>query len=1063
MRKFFLYSMLCLWCQFSFAQKNEVYFASAPTIAPDAKTVIFSHEGDLWKVASDGGTATRLTAMQGNESRASISPDGRWIAFTGGQYGSQDVYVMPIEGGNIRQLTFHESFDQVDSWSWDSQFIYFTSDRLNRNSGYKVSLNGGNPVRLFDNYYNTVHSVVEHPTTGEIFFNETWESRSAANRKRYKGAYNPDVQSYNLKTKEFKTYTDWLGKDFWVTIDRKGVTYFVSDEANGEYNLCTLENGKKKSLTRFETSIKTPQVSANGEKVVFERDYQLWLYDVASGRSKKIDIRSFGNPTLERSQNFDVKANIEEFDVSPDAKKLAFVSRGRLFVSDLKGKFIQEMPTNERGRVMETKWLADSKSLVYNMTNANGYTNWFTMSADGKGTEKQLTTVNKNDRDLNLNKDRSKGVYISGRDEVRLIDLKTFETKSLAKEEIWGFQNPEPKFSPEGNWVVFTSHRNFEQDIFVYNLKTNQTTNLTNTGVTETSPMFSPDGKYLYFVTDRFKASYPYGMPNGHVYRVPVEKFDEPFKSEKFNELFAEKPKADTSKTASVPKTANSGPAATGNKTAVAEGSGEVTIIDFDDFTKRMEQVSPGFGGQFGVYVSQKDTKTFVIYDSNHERGQTSLWKTTYEPFETTKTEKIEGTNNASTDFVEVSGKIYGIISGDIYTINLDANKTEKIEISYTFRKNLADEFNQMFYETWANLEENFYNEDFHGLDWNKTKQQYAGFLANLNNRSDLRVLLNDMLGELNSSHLGFSSSGKEETLTFTTRTLETGIIFENDKPLTIKYIVKRSPADRKGKDLLPGDVLTKVNGETLDPNVPREYYFTKPSIDAELELTFKRGDKENVVRLHPISYNTLGGLLYDEWIDNNQRIVDERSKKRVAYAYMKNMGTGELNQFLIDMNTEAYQRDGLILDLRYNTGGNVHDDVLRFLAQKPYLKWKYREGAFTVQSNFTPADKPIVLLVNEQSLSDAEMTAAGFKQLGLGKIVGTETYRWIIFTSGKGLVDGSFYRLPSWGCYTLDGKNIEKEGVKPDISVKTTFLDRLNNRDPQLERAIDEAMKGIK
>jgi tricorn protease len=162
-------------------------------------------------------------------------------------------------------------------------------------------------------------------------------------------------------------------------------------------------------------------------------------------------------------------------------------------------------------------------------------------------------------------------------------------------------------------------------------------------------------------------------------------------------------------------------------------------------------------------------------------------------------------------------------------------------------------------------------------------------------------------------------------------------------------------------------------------------------------------------------------------------------------------------------MTSEAYNREGLIFDLRYNTGGNVHDLVLNFLAQKPYLKWKYREGQFTIQPNFSPAAKPLVLLINEQSLSDAEMTAVGFKQLQLGKIIGTETYRWIIFTSGKGLVDGSFYRLPSWGCYTLDGKNIEREGVKPDIYVKQSFKDRLEDKDPQLDKAIEEVLKELK
>jgi len=290
---------------------------------------------------------------------------------------------------------------------------------------------------------------------------------------------------------------------------------------------------------------------------------------------------------------------------------------------------------------------------------------------------------------------------------------------------------------------------------------------------------------------------------------------------------------------------------------------------------------------------------------------------------------------------------------------------------------------------------------------------------------------------------------------------METGIIFETDEPYKVKYIVRRSVADRKAIDIKPGDVLVKVNDEEVDKSMDRNYYFTVPSRDRELRLTFNRNGQMIPVKIHPQA--TLFNNLYDEWVDANQKRVNEKSKGRIAYGYMKNMGQGELDQFIIDMTQELTNKDALIFDLRYNTGGNVHDEVLKFLSQRSYLQWKYREGKMTPQSNFSPGDKPIVLLTNEQSLSDAEMTSQGFRALKLGKIIGNDTYHWIIFTSGIGLVDGSSIRMPAWGCYTLDGKDLEFSGVQPDILVINSFEDKVNGRDPQLDRAIDEIMKGLK
>src|SRR6478609_2018327 len=423
MRKSLLLAISCWLSVTTMAQSSDAYFLSSPCLTPDGQTVVFSFEGDLWKAGVSSGQAVRLTAMQGYENNAKISPDGKWIAFTGRQLNNADVYIMPLAGGDIKQLTFHSATDEVNSWSWDNQKIYFTSNRGGQQSGYTVSVNGGTPQRLFgDHFFLYDHGLFEHPSSGEIYFNDTWESSNQVARKRYKGPFNPDIQSYNIKTKQYKKYTDWEGKDFGTSIDKMGNVYFISDEVNGEYNLYTFDKGKKTGLTKFTTSIKTPVVNANGGKVVFEKDYQLWVYDVAGKKAEKLDIKLLRNNILPAEKDYEVTRNITNFDLSPDGKKLAFTSRGELFVSDVEGKFIQRINKKNAERAREVKWMSDNKTLLFNQT-AGGYQNLYTVAADGSSPVKQVTTDTKDNRSIVLNKSKTKAVYLSGRDEVRLIDL----------------------------------------------------------------------------------------------------------------------------------------------------------------------------------------------------------------------------------------------------------------------------------------------------------------------------------------------------------------------------------------------------------------------------------------------------------------------------------------------------------------------------------------------------------------------------------------------------------------------------------------------------------------
>ena len=1005
----------------------NTYFTTAPSPSPDGSKIVFSYDNDIWVVNSTGGQAYRLTGMDGMESEPLYSPDGKWIAFTGRQDGNANVYVMPAEGGEIKQLTFYDRDDVVESWSWDSKTVYFSSNRYNDKTTFKVSVTGGTPERLFENYFNWPHNLVADPNQSVVYFNTSWESFRFPMRKKYVGPFNSDIQSYNFDTKEYKKLTDYEGKDQWATIDKNGNLYYASVEYNEEYNLYKFENGSSSRLTDFNSSIKRPRVSADGSIVVFEKDYQIYLYNTASKKTSIVNVALYRNNTLSLEKEFDTGGKISAFDVSPDNKKIAFVSRGELFVSDIEGKFIKNLNTDKTERVTEVNWLKDNKTILYTQT-VNGWLNLFTIEADQNSTPKKLTDDKQTDQRITLNSDRTKAVYHSGRNELRVLDLESFKSETVVKDEFWGLYAEPAYFSPDDKYIVYTAQRNFEGDIFVYDIEKKESKHITKTGVSESSPYWSPDGKYIYFVSDPFEPSYPRGSHDDEIYRVALQNLDDDYKSDEYDKLFVEE-KKDSSKPA--------------------------VKIDFEDLDKRWEAVANQPMNQSGVYVFQKDEKTYVFYTSSHDSEGRSVWLTTYEPFKSKETKKIEGAKGNDFSVIQIKDKYYLRMDNDIYKLDVSSHKADKISISEKFSRDLKDEFTQMFYEAWASLDENYYDENFHGTDWEKVRDYYAGFLPYIENRENLRTVFSDMLGELNSSHLGLYSNGDEEKTYYEYSTAVTGVLFQNENPYTVERIIDESPASKGSKDIQKGDVLLKVNGVQVDKSVNRESYFRAPSMDDEMELTFSRGTAEYSVKIKPVNSGQIINYLYDEWIETNQERVDKESNKRIAYIYMKDMTDSSLRDFQKETANEWPYKDALILDIRYNRGGNVHDEVLNTLSRVSYLQWKYRGGALTPQPNFPISDKPIILLTNEQSLSDAEMTATGFKALKLGKIIGNGTYRWIIFTSATTLVDGSVCRLPSWGCYTLSGDDIEQVGVTPDILIINTFKDRVEGNDPQLDKAI--------
>ncbi|MBO5582217.1 MAG: PD40 domain-containing protein [Bacteroidales bacterium] len=1009
---------------------ENIRFASHPSLSPDGKQVYFSYDGDIYSVPVGGGQATAVITMPGVQDAPLVSPDGKWLAFSSDIQGNNDVYVVPVTGGQAVQLTFHEAPDVPVGWSPKSDRIYFESTRESaRKTTFQVAVTGGTPQRMFEGFFNTVVNLAENPRTGEFLFNESNESISFPTRKRYVGDHNPNIKSWNPRTKAYKELTDYIGKDQWPMVDRNGNIYYVSDELNKESNIVKyVPGGKPQQLTSFDKSVQYPSIASDGSAIVFLKDYEIHVLDPATAQVTVPEIRV-------ASGRVEVRRAFEEqtptaADVSPDGKKFALVIRGGLYVSDTKCKYLRKLDTPSDERVDEVVWADDSKTLYYTRTD-RGWTNLYRIAADGSAAEAPVFVSENNSKGLQADAKREKLAFIDGSRAVMLCDMKAGTVARIAEAEFWSFQDYSFAFSQDGTWLAFDAMHRFESDIFLYNLKDGSLRNFTRSASVEDSPVFSPDGKYLFLLANPTATSFPRGARSS-LYKLPLRKYDTPFQSEKVDDLFKDKkdqPKKDST-----------------------------VVIDFKDIHDRMVRVDRE-GSQGNPYIFSVKGKDYLLY-SSYGAGAPGLFSLEISDPEA-KPKPVKDLRGGM--FFNSRDALYCLSSGAIYKVDPAAGSATKTEVRKDVEAVLDDEFRQMFYETWAVLAQNYYDVDFHGADWTAVRNYYASLLPYVRTRANLRTLLADLLGELNSSHLGFSSSGAEEKKETRIRTYGTGILFDKDSPYKVSGILADSPADRFGIDIRKGDELVAVNGVRVDRKANREKYFSGAVPMAELQLTFSRGGKEFDTKVHTTSFSDIKMLSYKEWEEQRADRVSAKTGGKVGYIHMRAMGAEDLESFLRKMHTEVFDKEALILDLRYNNGGNVHKEVIDFLRGRSHFEWAYRDFPRTSHPNVTPGDHPIVVLVNEHSLSDAEVTSNGIKTLGIAKLVGTETYRWIIFTSAVRLLDGSTCRMPAWGCYSVkDGSDLENTGVKPDIYVKNTFKDRLEGKDPQLDAAITEILKSL-
>ena len=1031
--------------------------ARYPSPSPDGARLAFCYQGDLWMVASEGGVAQRLTSHDGYDRQPHWSPDGRSLTFTSTREGQSDVYLIASEGGEAKRLTWHSDGDLALDFTPDGAEVLFASGRVGGPALFRVPVTGGNPTRLFQAHRTKVYHAAYGPAGSPLIMSFGSENR-AWWRRGYRGSNSAKIwladssvapiTSARMPRRLFAEEANAHWADWGSRGER---VYFVSDRAHGTKNVWSVDRsgGDLRAVTAYESGDVTwLSLSADSRVAAFERDFKLWRLDLDSGEARALSIAAASERRDDR-RRFVKNASVESYRLAPDGKKLAAVVRGEIFVCSKDGGYARNI-TNSPWREGQIDWDGESRRVVY-VSDQDGKKELYIRAASGEGDATRLTDTPEEERAPRFSPDGKWLCYLRGRTQLRLMKADGTEDRLLRE----GAYGSGPVWAPDSRLLALSLYREGQDDLVAVDVTTGEQTLLTDTAYSERSPYWSKDGKTLLFASNRSGHSFPEFRGKWDIYRLLLQPKPDDFGEDRFEKLFEPKKKDEPKSKATPSKKSRKKPKAKPKPVPPVR-------LELRDIAAQTTAVTATPGNESRAVLSPKDNKT--VYLVSDFDGSRKLWRTSLPTKRRAAiTSFASGLSSPSQLQFDAEGRsLYYLRSGRVGRIDTATGKTRSISFETRIELDKVTDYEQMLAEVYSTLKHNYYDATMNGVDWDALYAQHRAVLSEIREDRDFYDVMNRMIGHLNSSHTGGrgpSTGGAIETSAH----LGCEWRVEGDR-YVVTRVLDKSPVALLAAPLQIGDELRAIDGVALDTQV-NLWRRLAGRVGKRVLLRVKRkgSSKFQVLKVKGLSSSSERRLRYEEWVADRKAYVRARSKDRLAYIYMPAMGSGDLSRFLKELERDAAPREGLILDLRDNNGGNVHDRVLDALTRPLYARWKRRGLSATRQSTFGFSDKRVVLLINEQTLSDGEMTANGFKELRRGPVIGETTYGWIIFTTSRRLLNGGSFRLPFWGCYSLDGRDLERDGgVKPNIYVPQDLRDELAGEDPQLDAALKRLLPGL-
>ncbi|MBN2430105.1 MAG: PD40 domain-containing protein [Acidobacteria bacterium] len=1053
--------------------------------------VVFCYAGDLWIAGVEGGLARRLTAHPGQELFPKFSPDGRHIAFTGQYDGDEQIYVMPAEGGIPQQLTFYPArgplpprwgYDnQVYGWTPDGKKVLFRSLRDGWDLGdsrlYTVPLTGGLPEPLPMPFSGAGDL---SPDGRKVIYSPLF--RDFRTWKRYEGGWAQDLFIFDMDartavniTRDVRSDRDpmWIGDAIYFASDRTGTLNLY------RYDPATKETTRLTESTRWD--VRWPSSDGVGQ-IVYEMNGELQIFDIASGVSRAISIRVPDDGLAMRPSRISAARNIEDFGLSPKGERALFTARGDIFSVPAKKGHARNLTDSSGAHDKLASWSPDGSKIVF-ISDRTGEEELWLINQDGSGESEQLTFDGKAMRyQPEWSPD---GQYIAFSDkDGRLYMLTVADKKVQEVTRDKGGNLRDYTWSPDSGYLAFSlTDPNGFNALHIWSRADGRLQRVTGEHFNERQPVWDPDGAYLYyladhqfapqisrsewnFATDRMTGIYALALRQDVKHPFPPESDEVTVEKEK--EADKDNGKEDKEKADSPKKE---------EKAEKEEAKKEKTLkIDFEGLAQRVTRIPVDEAN----YVGLSAVKGHLVYAKTGAPfyGRQSPDQPEILVYNLKDRKEQSLASGIAGYALSADGKKILVRQGRSFNLydlppkGKDAKETVSTA-ELMVNRVPAEEWSQIFNEVWRRFRDFFYVENMHGYDWETLREQYTPWLEHVAHRSDLNYVIGEMIAELNVGHAYIQGGdydipdrapvalpGARFAVDTDSGRYQIAMVFEGENQ-EAKY---RSPLTEVGVDIKVGDYVLAIDGEDLTV-AANPYRLLRNK--GNRPVTFTVNDKPTREGARDVTFVPLtseSSLVYRRWVERCRQQVTEMSNGRVGYLHIPDMGADGSYEF-IKWFYPLQRKDGLIIDVRGNGGGNISAWVIERLQRKLLGTGFGRTSDYVGTYPGAMHYGPKVCLISETSASDGDIFPYMFRQAGLGSLIGKRTWGGVVGITGHGaLIDGGQVFVPEFSSNDVEGNwAIEGEGVRPDIEVENNPISLLAGKDLQLERAVQEVLELLK